>query len=463
MASKRVDDVPLVRRRRAYRGQRRLRRLPDWVSAKLRMSSDRRRNILVLINTALAAGSSVVLLLGAARSMSSSELSTFSLVQLIVMTAVMLQRALFLSPALASQRKHGKARIPARWSVYLSVPSGIVLGIMLGYLLQGSDGSFSERIVVCVLTCIIVIVQDCIRFNLISRDLVHGAVLSDGIWLTLLSLTLLPHGFLDTALRLTAYWASTGGIALCTGLVFLAFKAKSDNVLRKTSLREVWLLGKWSGLDSLMSAVANLAPMLITAFVIGNEHAGTYRVLQSSLGPLNILSTSLITMFGLDAWKFVSWHQLTSLRLKVRRALLYMSGFALAYIAVAELLVIAVSGLDSTELVRIAVIVGIVGVMGAATAPLSAAALALGYQKHGAALRLVIVVFSLGVSLLSMAGMWLPWGDPIGTVTLFAAAAGLAGWTISFRRAIRIERSKQPYGGPAIGGNGRHYASRSIG
>jgi O-antigen/teichoic acid export membrane protein len=421
----------------------------------------RQRNFLVMLNTAIAAGTSVILLLGAARSMDSLELSNFSLVQLIIMTAVMLQRALFLSPALASQRHHGRSLIPARWGVQLSVPCAAVLGLILSAIMSSQVSSSSQWFLLSMSTAAVVLVQDTLRFSLMSRDRILGAVVSDSVWLALIGLTIFLGEYLSTAFSLTIYWLISGLGAVTVALLFLWFGGRQQSLPRVITLKQTWRLGKWSGLDAFMSATANLAPMLMTALVIGSEHAGTYRVLQSSLGPLNILSTSLITMLGLDSWKFVSLENLSSLRKTVRRALWYMTAFAMAYIALAELAVTLISGLESPELARIALIVGIVGVIGAATAPLSAAALALGYQRDGAILRLIIVTFSLAASLLGGLGLWLPWNDPIGTVTLFAAVTGFIGWTLSYRRAMRTEQSLSSPAPSGRKGAGRHFAQQS--
>jgi O-antigen/teichoic acid export membrane protein len=388
--------------------------------------------------------------------MSAAELSTFSLVQLLVMTAVMLQRAFFLSPALASQRNHGQSTIPVRWALVVSIPAAGLLGGLISGLMGAKENTLGLWFAIGFAVGTVALVQDVLRFSLLSRNRAHGAVASDALWLAFISLTLFPNEILQTSTALSSFWAATGLIAVIAALIF-HWLDSSRHANRKLSIGRTWKMGKWSGLDAALSATANLAPMLITALVIGSEHAGTYRVLQSSLGPLNILSTSLITMFGLDSWRFVSWESLTKLQLTVRKAVTYMIIFAVAYIAVAELVIISLAELDSHEMLRISLIVAIVGIIGAATSPLSAASLALGYQKHGAVLRLIIVTFSVTVSLLGWLGLWLPWNDPIGTVTLFAATAGLAGWAVSYRRAIRVEKAR--VNPPAtLPGAGRHMA-----
>lgn len=398
----------------------------------------RDRNFLVIVNTATVAGTNAVLLLGAARSMSAAELSVFSLIQLVGVTAVMLQRAFFYTPALASQRRVGRSAIPVRWSVQLSIPGAVAVGVFVSGTMGSQSSAHVEWFFLGFVSVAVVLVQDALRFCLLSRNAVVAAVASDAIWLALIALTLFLGRYFASADSLILYWSATGLVAVVVALVGLRL---TNSLAEKQllTIRKCWRLGKWSGLDAFMSAAANLTPMLMSALVLGSENAGIYRVLQSSLGPLNILSTSLMTMFGLDAWKFISSENLGLLRMTVRKATLAMICFALAYIALAEVAIIAISRQSSPDLLRIAVIVGFVGVLGAATAPLSAAALALGYQRDGALMRLVIVTFSLAASFLGGVGSWLPWNDPIGTVTIFAAITGLVGWSLSYRRAMRVE------------------------
>lgn len=405
------------------------------------MAAVKHRNMLVILNTAVAAATSVVLLLGAARAMDQDELSDFSLIQLIVMTTVMLQRSTLLAPALATQRTQGKTVVPRSWALRVSLPTAVALAGIISLAFGAGDGRYVEWFLVGLAASGAALAQDTLRYCLLSRGLTARSVASDACWLFLILLTLLIPGYFSSALNLTAYWGLSGFIAVAIAVLCLFQRSVPVEIPIRASIRTTWRLGKWSGADAALSATATLAPMLMTAFVLGSAEAGTYRVLQSSLGPINILCTSLITMFGLDSWKLTSPIQLSALRRKVYLAVISMTAFAVIYIALAEIVIIALSGLVSPDLLRIAIIVGVVGVIGSATSPLSAAALALGYQRHGALLRLVIVVVSLLVSVFAAFGIWLPWNDPIGTVTAFAAVAGLIGWIVSYRYAMARETS----------------------
>jgi O-antigen/teichoic acid export membrane protein len=399
----------------------------------------KKRNVLVMLNTAFAAATSVVLLLGAARAMDQEGLSDFSLVQLVVMTTVMLQRSTLLSPALATQRTAGRTVVPIAWVGIVSLPTALVLAGCLSIAFGSSGGHYVEWFFAGLVAGGATLAQDTFRYCLMSRDLTSTAIVSDSCWLLLILATLVMPSWFADPFALTVYWGGSGIVSLLLALVPLLLHASRNVAVKNASIRQTWRLGKWSGIDALLSAIATLSPMLFTAFVLGSSEAGTYRVLQSALGPINILCTSMITVFGLDSWKLTSRLQLRSLSKKVARGVIGMTIFTAAYVAFAEYIIIFLSGLESPDLLRIAVIVGIVGVIGSATSPLSAAALSLGYQRHGALLRLVIVVFAVLVSLAAAAGVWLPWNDPIGTVTIFAAVAGVLGWLLSYKVAMARE------------------------
>ncbi|MDP9694964.1 UNVERIFIED_ORG: O-antigen/teichoic acid export membrane protein [Arthrobacter globiformis] len=404
------------------------------------INSIKSRNVLVILNTAVAAAASVVLLLGAARAMDQRALSDFSLVQLLVVTAVMLQRSTLLSPALATQRMAGRTVIPLAWAARVSLPAAVVVAGCLSVAFGSDGGHYIQWFFAGLAAGGAALVQDTVRYGLLSRGLTSVAVLSDAFWLLLILATLIAPVWFADPLVLTFYWGLTGVASVAIGLIPLVFQiSKSAPPPTRASIRKTWRLGKWSGIDAVLSAAATLMPMLFTAFVLGSAEAGTYRVLQSALGPINILCTSMITLFGLDSWQLTTAEQLKLLSKRVTRAVIAMIAFTTAYVAFAEILMIGLSGISSPELLRIAVIVGVVGIIGSATSPVSAASLALGYQRHGAVLRFVIVVFALLASFASAVDIWLPWNDPIGTVTLFAAAAGLAGWLFSYKIAMKRE------------------------
>jgi hypothetical protein len=395
------------------------------------------RDLLVLADTALLSASSVLLLVIAARALPAAGLTAFALAQPLVATAVGTQRATFLSPGLVVQRSVGRGWIPVSWIPRISAPIALVVSVIGAVTLGVGEGRPLVVAGVVLLAALAALSQDVLRYRLLSRGRIRGALVSDLVLAVLTAAT----AFLIPVVRdwtvLLSLWATWTLLAVVVAA--LALRSGPDEaVLPAIRLRDTWSLGRWSGLDSMLGTVSYLLPLYISSLVLGSVYAGVYRLLQAANGPLNILDTAIVTSFGLDAWSIREADDVRRLRARVRRLVVTMALVAAGYLVFAEIAIILLSGLRSSDLVRIAAIVLVAGMLGAVTTPLSAASLALGFQKGGAIIRAVVVVVSIGISLAAAAGLPLPWNDPIGAVALFAPAATIVGWTIFYRRATRL-------------------------
>jgi O-antigen/teichoic acid export membrane protein len=392
------------------------------------------RDVLVLVDTALLSLSSVLLLVIAARALPTAGLTAFSLAQPLVATAIGAQRATFLSPALVAQRTAGRGWVSAGWIPRVSLPIAAVV-VLIGTLTLG----LSERrplVVAGALTvaAVAALAQDVLRYRLLSRDRLRGAIRSDLVAALLTAATALLIPVVRDWAVLLAVWGCW--LLIAVGIAALGLRSRAgEERLPDIRMRDAWRLGRWSGLDSLLGTVSYLLPLFISSLVLGSAFAGAYRLLQSANGPLNILDTAIVTSFGLTAWAIQDAADIQRLRARVRKLVVVMALVAAGYLVIAEVAIVLLSGLQSPDLLRIAAIVLIAGMLGAVTTPLSAASLALGYQKGGAMIRAVVVVVSILISLSAAIGLPLPWNDPIGTVALFAPIATGVGWFVFYRRA----------------------------
>jgi len=400
----------------------------------------RGRNVWLFGDQAVTALGSVAILLFAARAFPPSQLAAFSLAQLVATTLQAIMRAAVLNPSLASQRTHGVGAIPLRWAI----TAGPVVGLLAvaGALIANSGSKVPpgpDWYVAVPAAAVTLVLMDLARYRCFSGGAFQRVLIGDLVWIALIvgvATATVVFGFSSPSALMSA-WA----VANLGGLGVMAFHRSAASG-RSIRFRETWVLGRWGGLESLMSSAANLLPMFVTTLALGSDSAGFYRVLQSALGPLNIVNTSVSIAFGLDSWRLNGETALRELRAKVLRITALLVTFAVLYIALAEVAVIFVSGLTGDDLFRVALIVGIAGVLGAATTASSAAALALGYQRFGVLIRSGTVLLAVGVSVAAAAGYWVPWGDPIGTVSLAAAAIGLAGWSFTFAAGLRHEVKK---------------------
>lgn len=405
------------------------------------------RSGLLLLDTSLAAGISILIVLMAARSLPRGELDRFSVAQLLAVTIVGVARASVYAPAMAVQRSTGKAILPVNWIGTVSIPVAALTGLVFGPVI-GFDPTTDWQWLGCLtITLVMLLSQDAARMVLISRDLVVAALLSDGlvvVFLVVYFITLsvgVEYPGDISAIRHMYVW----GVAMATGLVvsltcLTVFRSRYLTSKRQ-SLRATWSLGKWAALDSSLAGVASLLPMFVAALVLGGGAAGIYRTLQTSLGPLNIVHTTVVTTFSMDSWRISSKRGLGDLRKKVDRLIILMLGGGLIYVVIAIPVMIWFTQLSGPSLIPVAVVVSVGAIIGTMTTAPNAAALALGCHRYGAVIRAIVVSLSVVISLPWSVRTWVPGHDAIGSTLLLAALVGLLGWVWAYRRAFRRQAS----------------------
>lgn len=400
------------------------------------------RNLLVLGDTAVNALTGVLMVVGAARALGPADLSNFTLGHLLINTVLGIQRAGLLNPALAAQRSSGRAFLPVSWAFRVSVPLGLVAGASLGPLIGWSAGALLHWALIGALAGAAVLAQDTLRMALISKGRLRLVLVADVLTLLAIGLGTLFRWIPTDPLGVVAYWAGSVLLAVGVGVLTIRIVPRRSECQKPQTLANAWRLGRWSTADTGLAAVATLLPMFTANLLIDPASSGLYRVLQTALGPLNILHTSIMTIFSLDAWGTNSLAGIIRLRTRVRQLVALLGGVSIAYVVVGEMAVVWIARLSGDELVRIAVIVGVTGVLGAMTTPVNSAALALGYQKYGVAVRGLILVSSMAISAAAALGWWVPWDDPIGTSFLVSALVTLIGWGLVYRSATHREVEK---------------------
>jgi hypothetical protein len=393
----------------------------------------RRRNWLILVDTCVTALTGLALLIGAARALTPAALSSFALAQLIVVTSVGILRPAFYSAAMAAQRTTGPASVPLRWTVTIAQPAALVVTVIIILLVRSPD--WPQWSLSVALAVGIYLAQDAVRNVLVSRSQPAVILLADLSTCVLVLGFLALHRGLSSPSALMLFWGAAG----IPGLVFAVVRARRGTAARgrEQSLAETWRLGRWGAADAALAAVAALVPMVVSTALISPTASGTYRVLQSALGPLNILFTTVLTVLTLDSWHTASRAGLHSLQRKVVFILFVMLGGALLYLPLALPALAWVSGLQGPDVTRAAVVVGVVGLLTAASTPFVGAALALGRQHWGVGIRLVTVGIAIAVCVNS--SLWVPWQDPIGVSMLGAAVVALVGWVVAYWVANRRE------------------------
>jgi len=392
-----------------------------------------RRNWVILFDTGTTSLTSVVLLLGAARQLAPESLSTFAVAQLIIVTAVGILRAGVFGPAMAAQRTTGRASIPLRWSVTIAQPASLLATAVVVFLVPRPEGWLWLPSVA--LAGAVYLAQDALRNVLVSRNALKPILIADVVTCLLVLGSVTIYGVPGSPPALMLFWCAAGTPGLAYAIVATRRHTAQDAPVQ--SLAETWRLGRWGAVDAGLAAVATLVPMIVSTTFLSMTASGSYRVLQSALGPLNILHSTLLTIMLVDSWQTTTLKGLESLRRKVFKILLCMVGGTVLYLAAALPAMVALSGLRGPDVTRVAIIVALAGLLGSANTPFNGAALSLGRQHWGAGIRLATVALALTVSVGS--NSWVPWQDPIGVSMLGGAAVALAGWTTAYAVANRRE------------------------
>lgn len=388
-------------------------------------------SILVASDTAVLAATSAILLIITARTAPADEFLVFSMLQLIVTIGVGLQRAIFLNTALVTERVVGARHIPFAWvlritPVFASACAFGVWAVLAGLGVQGWAPVLSG-----VLISFVALGQDCLRYARLSRRQPGVALASDltGL-LTLggLMLGLQPASWFATA---TVWGLSL--IAACAVALFGGSVRDADGVARST-VREIWPLGKWAGVDAGLSGFATLLPILFVAIALSSPLAALYRLFQVAQGPLNVLSAALTTHFALGARSSGDGHG--SRATSLRQAALLGLGSAI-YMTAAVYLISLISDVQGNGVVFVGAVVVVCASLGSFAAPLSASSLALGKQKIAALLRGAIVLFSGLIVAAASVNLLPEWLDPIAVTSLFSAGVAAVVWSITFVRSVR--------------------------
>ncbi|WP_307485728.1 hypothetical protein [Microbacterium trichothecenolyticum] len=280
--------------------------------------------------------------------------------------------------------------------------------------------------------------MDFVRYFYISRDSPQFSVVMDGFFIFTLAPTSILIAFQPSWIAFAIGWSTSASIAAAGTALIL--RRKTPSFARQVPLRGTIKLGRWSGLDNLMSVIANLVPMAIATLTLTTPLAAIYRVLQTALGPLNIVNTSLIASFSLGSWRLSSIEGIENLRGQVRRGVRVLLLATVIYVGIAFAAIMFLAELPWSSSARVVAILSIAALFGAWTSPIAAASSALGYQIIGVYIRIAVVAFSLSVSWAVAIGLPVPLDDPIGAVAIASSALGLIGWGFGYIIALRREK-----------------------
>lgn len=403
------------------------------------------RDLALLVDTGLSSIANAAVLLLSARLMSLDEAGEFSLALLVATAVLAVQRAAVVNPTLAAQRVGGRSYLPLAWIMSSCAPLGLVGGVGIAATAP-ADGPASAAIwgtSGCLLSFGL-LTQDYLRRRAFTLGRGQLAVYSSAATLvgSMLGLAIVAgaHDPSPPTLMLVVALA-----ALVSALPLVSVRASAEgSELVRARFGDSLPYAKWAVVDSILSQAAMLIPMVVAVGVIGPDIAARYRVVQVATGPLNMVATTVVTSIGLDAWQVTTRAALSALSAKIVRLSVVLGVGSIGFMAVAVAASVAISGIDlASSILPISVVV-LSSVLLAFTAPSQAGALVLGMQWVGVAIRVVVFVGSVLVSVAAGGDSAAPAMDPIAMTSLLAATATLVGWVVSYWAANSREAGKLP-------------------
>ncbi|MDQ1124481.1 hypothetical protein QE412_003054 [Microbacterium trichothecenolyticum] len=398
----------------------------------------KRPSFWIAVDSSLTAATNSALLIAGSRLLGPSSLVPLAMLQLFASSAILVQRATLLAPALAARRELGvPASMPGRWA-WVSIPAFAAPVIATCPFVMGASENWLTVALITTFFVISSLGMDFVRYFYISRDSPQFSVVMDGFFIFTLAPTSILIAFQPSWIAFAIGWSTSASIAAAGTALIL--RRKTPSFARQVPLRGTIKLGRWSGLDNLMSVIANLVPMAIATLTLTTPLAAIYRVLQTALGPLNIVNTSLIASFSLGSWRLSSIEGIENLRGQVRRGVRVLLLATVIYVGIAFAAIMFLAELPWSSSARVVAILSIAALFGAWTSPIAAASSALGYQIIGVYIRIAVVAFSLSVSWAVAIGLPVPLDDPIGAVAIASSALGLIGWGFGYIIALRREK-----------------------
>jgi hypothetical protein len=405
-----------------------------------------RRNGVLIVDSGVIALSNAMVLIAGARSLDADDLVQLTLFQIFASIAVGLFRATFLSPALAVRGQRGASlRLSASWMTRLALPAGLLGGGLCVAGVRPGGESVVLLVVLAMVSVPLMLVQDTTRFILLSNDDARSTLASDLVWVLVSAPLLVVASAHDSWTGFAWAWSAGAAAGVLLGVTRVhQLRPRTERV----GIRETLLLGRWSGLDAGLSATAMIVPILVSTYALTSADAAVYRILQTGLGPLNVLSAALLTIFGLDAARYTDLEIVRAVPHKTLAQSAALAGVAAVVLLVGIPGLLILSGTPVTGNWVPVIITIYAGAAGAATIPYASVAAAMGGQRYGLYLRIGVLALSLGIGAAAAARVFDLSIDPIGAVTLVSSTINLWGWSVATRRLCRQRLASASYALP---------------
>lgn len=379
----------------------------------------RTRNGAIAVDQVVSSGSNALALVLMGTVLAAGEFNVYTLLQLVLTTVIAFQRAFISEPTLALKRAE-VVYDPLR--VWLTILAAVAL---LGAAVLGGLGATGSLFAVA---GVAPLVQDALRYRALSFGHVYRVLVSDVVWLVLLCVALAVVRP-DSSSRGFLVWTLTAVPAVLPLVVL-----RTPPEVRH-SLREVVGIGRFGASDVAIAAVTGLVPLLVVNALVPLSSVGAFRLSQTLLGPVNVVSGT-VAVHMLVAADELDAETDDDLRRRAARVNRRVTQLVCVYVAcVAAFVVLYARTLDavtSSQLAYVFPLTAVALVFTSRAIPYNAILRASGQQRRGVKVRLLLLlgsVLSLAVSLV----VWRLGGlDPLVLPLVVTAAITFIAWRAVF-------------------------------
>lgn len=240
------------------------------------------------VDQVLSSGTNSLIVILAARRLSSGDLGGFAVAMSAAMICIGLARTLTSQPL--TIRYSGTEPEELRRAIRRSVAHGFVLTIPTGFVIAVLGlfvgGPVGGGLVIAGAGLALLTTQDTLRFGFFALDRPWGAALSDLIWLLVVVGAVLSEA--STITSLLTWWIAGAGIAAGVSVVYARLW---NGALAAHSASGGWFAehrALTSGLlaDSVLVTLAGQSMPILLGVIASLEASGHYRVAQTAVGPL---------------------------------------------------------------------------------------------------------------------------------------------------------------------------------
>lgn len=240
----------------------------------------------ILVDQGVSSVSNLLVVVLVARVLSPSDFGHFALGYAILTVTLGLSRAYFGSRISLAKDPASARQLTAALVAGMLVVSPVVALAVFAVSTVATNGQAQLIVLIVALASPVVCMQDALRFGAASGGRPWVALLSDTVWVVIMTLPFLL-GIRLQASAAVALWASAASLALVVALISFGARPRLRPGLRELRRRED--VGAAITVGAVATTSATLLVLLVVTNVLGPAATGSLRGASTAMGPVNVL------------------------------------------------------------------------------------------------------------------------------------------------------------------------------